>query len=60
MDDDELAEVYLIGLTRIIRGYLNGTITKEEVHDIVSKPPSEFIDFVANYELGGENNDRNN
>ena len=60
MEDDELAEEYLTGLTRLIKDYIiNGTITKEEIHDIVSKPTSEFINFVSHYE-GGENNDRNN
>lgn len=50
MEDDELAEEYLIGLTRIIRDYLiNGMITKEEIKEIVSKPPREFIDYVSNY-----------
>ena len=57
MEDDELAEEYLTGLTRLIRDYLiNGKITKEEIHDIVSKPTSEFINFVSHYE-GGENHD---
>ena len=60
MEDDELAEEYLTGLTRLIRDYIiNGAITKEEIHDIVSKPPTEFIDFVAHYE-GVNNHDRNN
>lgn len=51
MDEDEVVEKYLIGLTRILRDYLiNNTLTKEEVKKIVSLPPAEFIDFVGKYE----------
>lgn len=48
-------EKYLIGLVSILRDYLvNESLSKEDLNNILSHPPSKFVDFVSKYELKGK------